>query len=292
MSVLERFYYQIHGPEGASPEIPKLVFLHGVMGYAANWRRISKAFESDYQILAYDQRGHGRSYHPDNGYAPEDYAGDLEAILDELGWERVHLVGHSMGGRVALTFAANYPSRVAKLVIEDIGPEMQPAASSLVIRMLDTVPVPFPSKREAKEWFDTEFMRIFAAEPNRAALAAYLYANITENENKEAVWRFSEKGVRESVILGRATDRWAEVQRLSMPTLLVRGELSKDLPRELFEKVVETNPHIEGVEIKGAGHWVHSEQPEVFISVLERFFRGELQVASPNTEPWSPRRSL
>lgn len=292
MSVLESFYYQIYGPENASVEIPKLVFLHGVMGYAANWRRIAKAFESRFQVLTFDQRGHGRSFHPESGYAPEDYAQDLEAILEELGWEKVHLVGHSMGGRVALTFAANRPSRVTRLVIEDIGPEMQPAASSLVIRMLDTVPVPFPSKREAKAWFDTEFMRIFAAEPNREALAAYLYANLTENENKEAVWRFSEKGVRESITQGRATDRWAEVQRLSMPTLLVRGERSKDLPREVFERVVAANPHIEGVEIKGAGHWVHSDQPEAFISVIERFFAGEPQIASHQIEPWAHRASL
>lgn len=292
MSILESFYYQITGPENATYETPKLVFLHGVMGFAANWRRIAKAFESEYQVLTFDQRGHGRSFHPEDGYSPEDYAADLEAILDELGWEQIHLVGHSMGGRVALTFAANRPSRVTRLVIEDIGPEMQPAASSLVIRMLDAVPIPFSSKREAKEWFDTEFMRIFAAEPNRVALAAYLYANLTENENKEAVWRFSEKGVRESITQGRAIDRWSEIRSLSMPTLLVRGEFSKDLPRVIFEKVLKANPRIEGVEIKGSGHWVHSDQPETFISVLERFFRGEPQIASSNIEPWSHRTSL
>jgi esterase len=281
MSTLEKFHYQITGPENA----PKLVFLHGVMGFAANFRRIAKAFETEFQVLVYDQRGHGRSFQPASGYTPEEYASDLKEILMELGWERITLVGHSMGGRVAFHFAHLHPQAVTRLVIEDIGPSMHPTGASLVLRMLDAVPVPFPSKREAKQWFDTEFMRLFAAERQKEGLAAYLYANLIENDLKEAVWRFSEAGVRESVASGRAVERWDDIRDLAMPTLLVRGELSRDLPRELFEEVLSVNRQIEGVEIKGSGHWVHSDQPDLFIQVLQRFFRGERQTALAGIEP-------
>lgn len=285
MANLEHFYHQITGSSDLQGSAPKLVFLHGVMGFAANWRKIAKAFENRFQVLTFDQRGHGRSFHPASGYRPEDYAQDLEDILNELGWEQVYLVGHSMGGRVALTFAAQWPGRVTRLVIEDIGPNMQAAPSSFIIRMLDTIPIPFPNKREAKEWFDTEFMRIFAAEPNRVGLAAYLYANIIENEAKEAVWRFSEAGIRETIALGRARERWDEVRGLKMPTLWIRGERSRDLPRNVFEEVLGANPAIEGVEIKDVGHWVHSDQSDRFIQVLDRFFSGSPQIASPGIEP-------
>ena len=272
MSYLSNFHYQLTGPaDGAS--VPKLVFLHGVMGYAANWRRIAKAFEDRFQVLVYDQRGHGRSFHPATGYGPEDYAGDLGRIVDELGWDEIHLVGHSMGGRAAYHFAFQFPERVTRLVIEDIGPSMEPLAANQILKILDSVPVPFADKRTAKAWFDTTFMEIFKDNRQKEGLAAYLYANLIENERKEAVWRFSEIGVRESVLQGRANDRWSEVTGLRMPTLLVRGELSKDLSREAFIEVQRANPRIEGVEIPGAGHWVHSDQPDLFISALAKFFR-------------------
>lgn len=277
MSILERFHHAITGPEGA----PKLVFLHGVMGFAANWRRIAKAFEDRFQVLVFDQRGHGRSFHAEAGhYLPRDYAQDLAGILDELGWEQINLVGHSMGGRVALQFVSEFPQRVSRLVIEDIGPTMQPVGASLIVRILDAVPVPFPSKREAKTWFETEFMARFAGERQKEGLAAYLYANLVENENKEAVWRFSEEGVRESVAAGRAGDHWEKIHALQMPTLVIRGEFSRDLPKDVYQQMLKENPLIQGVEITGAGHWVHSDQPEVFIHVLDRFLAGEKQPAT------------
>ncbi len=271
MSILSKFYHQITGPE----DKPKLVFLHGVMGFTANWRRIAKAFEDNYQVLVYDQRGHGRSFQPAIGYAPENYAEDLEGILDELGWSKIALVGHSMGGRVAYHFASQNPQRLTHLVIEDIGPSMNASTGGFVARMLDTVPVPFASKKEAKLWFDHEFPLIFKDQSNVMGLSAYLYANITENEDKEAVWRFSVPGIRESIAQGRATERWDDLGQLSVPTLLVRGENSKDLPRDLYEKVLAANRHIEGVEIKNSGHWVHSDQPELFIEVVRRFLDGQ-----------------
>lgn len=268
MSYLDNFNYSI---TGSKEKAQKLVFLHGVMGFGLNWRTVTKSFESDYECLVYDQRGHGRSFHPDNGYSPEDYAEDLRLILDELGWEKVNLVGHSMGGRNALEFAHRFPSRVARLVIEDIGPVMRESAADSLLTLLNSVPVPFESKRKAKEFFDTKFLDTFRAHSDASGIAQFFYANIIENDQRRAVWRFSEKGVRESILAGRTQDRWKEIEGLKMRTLLVRGELSRDLPRDLFDEILRRNPSIRGEEIKGAGHWVHSDQPEAFIAVLRSF---------------------
>lgn len=268
MAVLEKFHHQITGPSSG----PKLVFLHGVLGFAANWRTIAKAFESEFQVLAFDQRGHGRSFKPAVGYSPRDYATDLLDIIDELGWSRIHLVGHSMGGRNALQFAIDHPERVERLVIEDIGPTINRTGSDFIFRLLDAIPVPFPSKREAKAFFETTFLEIFKDTAKKEGLAAYLYANIVEDEQKRGVWRFFEPGMRESVEQGRAGERWNEIGSLEMPTLLIRGEYSKDLPRDVYERILRENPRIQGVEIQGAGHWVHSDQPEAFIAALRSFF--------------------
>jgi esterase len=269
---LANFHSQITGPETG----PKLVFLHGVMGFALNFRRIAKAFENEYQVLVYDQRGHGRSFHPTHGYGPEDYAGDLAKILDELGWEKIRLVGHSMGGRAALRFASDYPERLTQLVIEDIGPSMANQRESLVTKMIDATPVPFASKKEAKAWFDHDFMELFKEQRKVAGLSAYLYSNITENEQKQAVFRFYEPGIRESVALGRDPQReiegWKQIESLMVDTLLIRGEFSQDLPRETYDRILAINSRIEGVEIAESGHWVHSDQPDIFIEQLRSFF--------------------
>ena len=272
--VLNDFHTTITGDASK----PKLVFLHGLMGFALNWRRIAKAFENDFQILAYDQRGHGRTTRrPATGYAPEDYAKDLEEILDALGWNSITLVGHSMGGRASYAFAAQNPKRVTRLVIEDIGPKSYDSGTGVTFteRMLNEVPVPFESKKVAREWFNTDFLRIFGNDKSKQVLAEYLYANLTENDQGQAVWRFYEAGVRESVTQGRSHERWDDIEALTMPTLVIRGERSADLPLPVFEKMLTTNAHIQGVQILGAGHWIHSDKPEVFIEVLRRFLNGE-----------------
>ena len=277
---VDQFFTQITGP--ADPNVaaraPKLVLLHGVMGYALNWRRVAKAFEDHFQVLAYDSRGHGRSPHADltvtpNAYTPEFLAEDLRNILDDLGWEKIFLIGHSMGGRVAYTFAAEYPERVRALVIEDIGPNMSPLNSSLVSRVLANVPVPFPDKRMAKNWFDSEFLVLFKDLPNAAALGPWLYANMTENEQGQGVWRFDVAGIKAAVVAGHSVERWDMIRQVQCPTLLIRGELSKDLPREVYERMLRENPHFEGLEIEGAGHWVHSEKTEAFNNAVSAFLK-------------------
>lgn len=247
------------------------------MGYAANWRRVARQFEDRYQVLVYDSRGHGRSSHADLvsnpvAYTPEGLAEDLKGILDDLGWKKVTLVGHSMGGRVAYTFAANYPEYVEKLVIVDIGPDMSLSSASTALRVLENVPVPFASKREAKEWFDREFPKVFADMSNAPALAAWLYANIMETDDGRAVWRFDEAGIRGAVAAGRERERWEEIRRLKVPTLVIRGGRSSDLTKDVYQRMLSENPRIQGVEIPGVGHWVHSEAFEAFAAALEDFF--------------------
>lgn len=277
---VDQFFTQITGPAdpNAAAQAPKLVLLHGVMGYALNWRRVAKAFEGRFQVLAYDSRGHGRSVHADlsvvpNAYTPEYLAEDLRKILDDLNWDKIYLVGHSMGGRVAYTFADEYPERVHALVIEDIGPNMIPLNSSLVSRVLASVPVPFADKRTAKSWFDTEFPVLFNDLHNAAALGPWLYANMTEDETGHAVWRFDVDGIKAAVVAGHTIERWDTIRQIQCPTLLIRGELSQDLPRDVYIRMLRENPHFEGVEIEGASHWVHSEKTEAFNSAVDAFLK-------------------
>jgi esterase len=263
MSFLERFHHKITGPSGA----PKVVFLHGIMGYWANWRGVISSFEKDYEILAYDQRGHGRSMKPKEGYAPENYAEDLKFILDELKWDQINLVGHSMGGRNALCFAAEFPQRINKLAIEDIGPSTKTSDPEYFENLLGRVPTPFADKKQAKDFLYNNF------DPR---LGAYLYSNIEEVSPGLFDWRFSKEAILTSSREGRARDWWKEFESLKMPTLLIRGELSRDLTKEEMQEALARNSNVRGVEIKGAGHWVHSEKQAEFNETLRAFLKTQV----------------
>ncbi|MEZ4872917.1 MAG: alpha/beta hydrolase [Bdellovibrionales bacterium] len=271
MSYLENFHHQILGEANEN----KLVFLHGLMGSAANWRAITPSFVEDFQILTFDQRGHGRSFQPDGPYTPEAYAEDLLRILDELQWGPIYLVGHSMGGRNALNFAFRYPERVVKLVIEDIGPSIQQANADKIAHLLSLVPTPFKNKTEAREFFQSgQFEAQLPNNPNAKALGQYFYSNIHEKADGTADWRFSKSAIMESVKAGHIKDRWSEVAQLKVPTLVIRGEHSEDLPKSDYERYSRENSLIQTVEITNSGHWVHFDQRERFVECLKGFFSG------------------
>ncbi len=281
MGYLQNFNYQILG---SSTERLPLVFLHGLMGYALNWKRVADAFRDHRQVLIFDQRGHGKSFHPDTGYAPEDYAEDLALILDELGWQKIDLVGHSMGGRNALHFAYCFSDRVRKLVIEDIGPVVAEGSAERIQALINLVPVPFNSKLEAKEFFMNTFPKLISDNPHAQTLGQYFYSNMIEKisgteldqtsraEVKvEVTWRFDKSAIINSLKEGRTKDRWQEWEQLSIPTLLIRGENSSDLPVSIYNEMLARNPLSQGVQIAGAGHWVHFDKPEIFIQALKNF---------------------
>jgi pimeloyl-ACP methyl ester carboxylesterase len=270
MSYLDLFHYQITGPENGR----RWVFLHGLMGYAANFRKIIASLERTERILVYDQRGHGRSFKPDSGYAPENYADDLLKITDELGWDSFILVGHSMGGRNVLNFAFRHPKKVTHLIVEDIGAESSDEVLPYFEALLGTVPTPFPNRESARTFFQTEFLEKAKTRDKVDVLAKFLYSNLEEKPDGTTDWRFSKKAILESVTEGRAKARWNEVEALTMPTLWIHGEQSRELSHEVYQRILALNPRITGVEIPNAGHWVHAEQPELFTKVLKEFVGG------------------
>src|SRR5688572_25301891 len=129
--ILDRFHFEL---KGSGPR--RVVFLHGLMGSFSNWKRIVSALGPEFTTLSYDQRGHGRSFQPEAGYAPLDFAEDLKHVLESLGWDSAYIVGHSMGGRAAIAFAYHYPQSVERLVIEDIGPGADAQGSERIAKLL------------------------------------------------------------------------------------------------------------------------------------------------------------
>lgn len=252
------------------------MFLHGLMGSANNWRRVTPEFEADFHILLYDQRGHGRSFQPEQGYRPLDYAQDLHQILDELKWKRTALVGHSMGGRNALEFASHFSQRVTALVLEDIGPDTNAAAATRIERLLNEVPTPFSSREEARRFFAQEYPNRIRWYPQAEVVSRFLHSNLETKDDGRVDWRFAKSAVLQSLTEGRREDRWEALAHLKMPCLFIRGEHSQDLSPSIFARMLQVQPQAQGVEVPGAGHWVHFDQPESFVQAVKRFFASTL----------------
>lgn len=269
---IDNFNYSIIGQNPKQ----RIVFVHGLMAFSANWRKIANFLESDFQSLIYDQRGHGRSFKPEQGYTPQDLAEDLNKITDELGWNSFHLVGHSMGARVAMVFAYHYPEKVRTLCLEDMGASVQPESYKYYENMLNIVPTPFENKESVKRFFQQQFLQKFTPHENPEVLSTFLQANIEERENGYYDWKFSKRGIVEIVRQGHVKDRWLELSSFKMPVLLIRGQNSHVLRSDEYQKMLEINPNITGYEVSGAGHWVHYERAQEFTGVLKDFIQKNL----------------
>ncbi len=138
---------------------PMVVLLHPSRGYGRIWDFVVPYLVPDFRVVAPDQRGHGDTERPPAGYAGEDFAGDLEALLDHLGARQAALVGHSLGGRAAQIFAGRHPERVTKLVLLG-GPHpesfaatpAQISANREKVEAQRRMPQRFPDARAAKEY--------------------------------------------------------------------------------------------------------------------------------------------
>ena len=276
---LSQFHYSVLG----DPNNPKkIVFIHGLMAFAANWRKIASRMENDYQCLIYDQRGHGRSFKPETGYSTKDFALDLDKITDELGWTEFHVIGHSMGARNAMVFGHLFPQKVLTLTLEDMGPEANEKALGYYKRMLESIPTPFATKEHSKRYFENSFAKNFRAKEPLTVLSTFLQANLEEKTTGPHQgmidWKFSKDAIYEIVELGNNQNHWLEVSSFKMPVLTIRGENSHVLSRETFEKMQTVNPNIRGVEIAGAGHWVHYEKSDEFAQALKDFINGAISL--------------
>lgn len=257
-------YHRVYEPEAPESGAYPVVLLHGLMGYAANWGKIWPELNAHRKVLVLDQRGHGRSPKAKSGYSPTHYAEDLRSLLEILGWEKAHIVGHSMGGRVALRFATLFPEISISLTMEDSGAEARAQRIDWIRQLLGSIPTPFADRESAKAFFAEHFRQ----DP---MTGGFLHANLEAKDGGKLDWRFYAPGMLETIETGRATDAMEEFKSLKIPTLLVRGERSVEFPEEEAKRMAEARANVSLVTIEGAGHFVHAEKPKEFSQALVQF---------------------
>jgi pimeloyl-ACP methyl ester carboxylesterase len=250
--------------EWGEPGRPALCFLHGGSAHAHWFDGVVGRFTDRYHVLSLDQRGHGASdWAPEPAYGTEDFAGDLVGVMEAMGWPRMTVIGHSMGGHNAMGFAAWHPQRVDRLVVVDSRPAIPAERLQHMHRRGERGPMRHQTLDSALQSFRL-LPRETVADPR--LLEHLARQGIVEREGR-FLYRFDPacNGRR------RPTDGWALLEQITAPTLLVRGEHSPVLPREMAADMLARLRRARLVEIAGTYHHLVLDAPSAFARVLDTF---------------------
>ncbi|MEM7251855.1 MAG: alpha/beta fold hydrolase [Pseudomonadota bacterium] len=244
-----------------------LVVLHGLLGSGTNWRTVARRLSEAYTVWLPDARNHGRSPHvPNMGYAEQ--ADDVLALLDRERIERAHIMGHSMGGKTAMTMANRAPNRVRSLTVVDIAPVSYPSDPESPQRRLMTAMQQLDLTRITSR---KDADRTLAEAIDDHALRAFALLGLDRIDDAFQ-WRMNVDELLRSLPTMRDFPSLAK-PAYPGPTHFIYGDQSPYVQPEHHRDIEALFPRVQWSSIASAGHWVHAEQPAAFIEAVERFLR-------------------
>lgn len=254
----------LHALEAGGAGAPPLCFLHGGAAHAHWFDAVIPAFVARHHVVSLDQRGHGESaWASPPAYATQDFAADLLGVMEVLGWDRMALVGHSMGGHNAMAFAAWHPERVTALVVVDSRPALPEDRVERMHARGQRPPRLHASADDA--------LRSFRLLPPETIADPTLLRHLGQaglvQVNGGWKYRFDPA----CYAARRPVDAWPLLSRISAPTLIVRGEHSPIMTREIAESMGAAIPDAAVVEIPGTYHHLVLDAPERFTAALADF---------------------
>ena len=247
----------------------RVVFLHGLFGQGKNWATIAKKLAEQHQVDLIDLPHHGRSPWPERF----DFAETAAMVVETLPEEPVTLVGHSLGGKVAMVVALLHPERIERLCVADISPVAYPEGRE------------FPGYIEAMRTMDlsqvhqrSDAERLLTPAVPSWTVRSFLLQNLRRDTTAPSGWRWQlnldvlDRDL--SVLGGWPEDQVADAAPYGGPVLWLAGGNSDYVRPEFAPAMDRWFPRNRRVSIKDAGHWLHAERPDVFVEVLRRFLAG------------------
>jgi pimeloyl-ACP methyl ester carboxylesterase len=261
-----RLRYLEWGRPGALP----VICVHGYTSSAEAFNAVARRLEDRAHLIAMDVRGHGESaWSPDGAYQYADQMSDLAALVDQLGVDRFVLIGTSMGGVIAMVYAAQHAARLRGLVLNDIGPEVE-AGSSRITGLVRSRPSDFASLDEAME-YRRETSPIAAARPieDQEETARGV---LRERPDGRWAWKMDPAYIEQRITRGAPArpPLWPALETLPCPTLVVWGTDSDVLSEAQARRMVETLSKGKLVAVPGVGHAPTLVEPAV-LGALDRF---------------------
>jgi esterase len=259
----------LHYLKWGNGKVP-VVMLHGLRGFAQTWQDLVDALGNGFTFYALDQRGRGDSdWGPTEDYNADSYVKDLSRFVDHLALDRFVLIGHSLGGQNAVEFARQYPGRVMAMVIEDIGPgsSKQGEGAERIRREMRSTPLSFDSWQAAKDFWTS-------SRPNLTEQALQARLNYSFREvDGNVMWKHDQQGIAEARLTIEPIDLWPAFHAIRCPMLLVKGGNSDFLSSQTVNDIMASSDLVQAVQIEGASHYVHDDQPEKFNEAVVHFMK-------------------
>ncbi len=258
---------QINVLSWGDPASPPVLLLHGLSSNAWMWERFAQDAAGTYHLVAMDARGHGDSSAPPDGYDPRTMLADVLAVLYAFGLEKVAVIGHSMGGRIAAQLAAEHPERVGRLVVVDIGVDVEQEGRDRIRGALSGAPEKFPTRDDARKHIARMRPRYPADEVERRVEHALRLL-----PDGYYGWKYDQRAVLRIFDLSKEVPMGPLAGKVRCPTLLLRGELSDLISAAGAARTAE----LMGAElatVTGGGHSLISEQPEQFAAIVLNFLQ-------------------
>src|SRR5688500_8852363 len=243
---------------------PPIIILHGLFGMLDNWRTIARALEQHYTCILVDLRNHGKSPHAgEMNY--HVMAEDILELMNELGHNSTIVMGHSMGGKVAMQFSLLYPHKVNKLIVIDIAPKKYPAHHEHVIDAIQSIDPATLEERSSAEKSFRQYLQ------DDEATIQFLLKNLARKPKGGFEWKANMPVLIENY--EALMEEIGEGAFFNKPTLFVRGEQSDSVRDEDRDQIQKLFPEAQLITIPGAGHWVHADQPGALIDALLAFMQ-------------------
>src|SRR5579883_193976 len=254
---------RLHYCEWGEAGKPLLLLLHGFGNQAHIWDPFAETVEDRYHVYALDSRGHGDSDHAVE-YGDALNAADTLAVGDAMGWQRLTLIGFSMGAANAMIVISRRPELVERLVLVDRGPESDPRGRERMARAISQARSVFPSREEALAY-------IRMANPRRSEVLVQASLTHAFRERPDGGYELKYDQKLRDRFLGPAAsgvDLWKCLEAIKCPTLLIRGGESDILPPAVAERMVAMLPDARLEIVPHAGHTVMLDNPEGFNRVV------------------------
>jgi len=234
-----------------------LIIMHGLFGTLLNWSGQIKALSEHFTVYAVDLRNHGRSPHTDSTSYPL-MADDIIELMDQQGLASAHILGHSMGGKVAMQLAMNHPQRVDKLIIVDIAPVQYPNHHNDVFAGLNAVQLNSLKSRTEADQQLAQFIE-------ELSVRQFLLTNLYRTEEKQFAWRMN------LPVLEACYDEISKPPSgpaFEKPVLFIKGENSDYITADYRDQILSLFPQAEYRMIQGTGHWPHAEKASIFTRLV------------------------
>ena len=249
-------FYREHG----SPSSPPLCILHGLLGSSTNWTGVGRALADEFRVLTPDLRNHGQSPHAEE-HTMEHMVADVLEFLDRRECPRVGLVGHSMGGKVAMRLACDHPERVDSLTVIDIAPKDYPVQSLELDAMVALDPASCASRADA----DKALARTIADGPTRV----FLLTNLERQKDGGFRWRANVTTLRRGIENMRRTPL-SSGQTYPGPSLFVLGGMSEFVAPSDEGRIREHFPCARLEVLATSGHNPHVDNRDALVELLRQ----------------------